>query len=67
MLEVSGERLQTTERFPLKLNRARTRWSVSRSVPSGMTIDEAMAPGTTVTIIIRNPDGTVLVPSMRAK
>ena len=64
MLEVSGESLPQTYRFPLKLSNNGKRWKVLGSDPDGLPIDKALPPGSTVTIVIRNPDGTVIAPRL---
>ena len=65
-LEVSGGSLSGTETFPLTLNAKGTKWQVkksARSTPSGLSVDEALPAGSSVTIVIRNPDGTPSAPA----
>jgi len=59
-LLLTGAGLSGTERFPLSLNAAGTKWTVGRrveSAPHGLLLSTAILPGATVTAVVENPDG----------
>lgn len=63
-LEVSRD-AQEPEIFPLALNKAGSKWVVkkkARSTPGELRVDDLLLPGTTVTLVARNPDGTASAP-----
>jgi hypothetical protein len=65
-IELSGGGLSGTESFPLALNAKGSKWQVkksARSTPSGLSVDDALPEGSSVTIVIRNPDGTASAPA----
>jgi hypothetical protein len=65
VLEVSGGTLSDPEQFPLTLNKSGTKWIVkksTRSVPGGLRLSDALPAGVAVTLVVRNPDGTVSAP-----
>jgi hypothetical protein len=65
-VEVSGGGLDGTETFPLALNSKGSKWLVkksARSTPGGLTVDDVLPAGSSVTIAVRNPDGTVSAPA----
>lgn len=65
MLEVSGEQLAETQSFLLALNASGKKWVVKKSAastPGGMTVDQVLPAGTTVTLVVRNSDGTTSAP-----
>jgi len=60
-LEVSGGGAADTQTFPLVKNAAGTKWIVkksARSTPGGQSVDEVLPAGASVTLVVRNPDGT---------
>jgi hypothetical protein len=65
-LEVSGGSLDGTESFPLTENAAGTKWIVKKSAlstPSGLSVNQVLPAGATVTIVIHNPDGSESAPA----
>ncbi len=64
-LEMSGGSLQTAETFEVVENSAGTKWVVkksARSTPGGLSVDEALPVGGTVTLVVHNPDGATSAP-----
>ena len=64
-VEVSGGSLQTAETFDVAQNSAGTKWVVkksARSTPGGLSVDDALPTGSTVTLVVRNPDGATSAP-----
>lgn len=56
-----------SERFPLILNRQRTRWVVpagARSRPGRVTLDELVPPGALFQYVVRFADGTATAPAV---
>jgi hypothetical protein len=69
-LEVSGGGLAATESFPLSKNAAGSKWLVkksARSTPGGLSVDEALPAGSSITIVVRNPDGAQSAPATLAR
>lgn len=65
-LELSGGGLGATESFPLSPNRPGTKFLVkksARSTPGGFQLDEVLPVGASITIVVRNPDGTPSAPA----
>jgi Reeler domain-containing protein len=65
-LEVTGGGTSAAETFPLTLNAAGTKWLVKKSAhstPSGLSIDDALPAGATVTLVVHNPDGSLSAPA----
>jgi hypothetical protein len=63
VLEVSGGALMET--FPLALNKKGTKWVAKKtalSTPSGLTPEQAVPVGTTVTLVVRNPGDLASAP-----
>lgn len=66
VLEVTPDGQETAETFPLKKNKAGTKWLVkksSRSTPSDLRVDDVLPTGASVTLVVRNPDGTASAPA----
>ena len=66
VLEVSGDGIDGTQTFPLKKNGAGTKWVVKKNVasaPSGLKVADLLPQGATITIVVRNPDGTPSAPA----
>jgi hypothetical protein len=65
-LELSGGGLGATESFPLSANASGTKFLVkksARSTPGGLAVEEVLPAGASVTIVVRNPDGTPSAPA----
>lgn len=65
-LEVTTAGAAAPEVFPLVKNKKGTKWLVkksARSTPSGLSVDDLLPPGATVTLVVRNPDGTPSAPA----
>lgn len=66
VLIVSGGNLAEAQTFALKLNKPGTKWQVkksSTSTPGGLTVDGVLPAGTTVTLVVRNPNGMESAPA----
>lgn len=64
-LELSAGELGALESFALSPNAQATKFVVkksARSTPGGLTVTEAVPLGASVTIVVRNPDGTPSAP-----
>lgn len=60
-LEVSGSHLSQTETFTLARNSAGTKWLVkksARSTPGNLTANDVLPVGATITLVVKNPNGT---------
>lgn len=65
VLIVSGGSLAEPQTFQLTLNAAGSKWVVkksARSTPGSMSVDQVLPAGTTVTLVVRNPDGEESAP-----
>jgi hypothetical protein len=65
-LEVSGAHLQQTETFVLVLNAKGTKWQVKASAlstPGSMTPTQAFPAGSTVNLVVKNPNGSASAPA----
>jgi hypothetical protein len=65
-LELSGGSIEGTESFALSRNAAGSKWVVkkkARSTPGDLTVEQALPPGSSVTIVVRNPDGAASAPA----
>jgi hypothetical protein len=65
-LDVTRDGVPEAETFPLSLNKRGTKWVVkkaARSTPSGLSVDDVLPAGATVTIVVRNPDSTTSAPA----
>jgi hypothetical protein len=70
---LQGARLEVTtaggdgpEVFALAQNATGTKWVVKKkatSTPGELRVDDLLTPGTTVTLVVRNPDGTPSAPA----
>ena len=66
VLIVSGGNLSEAQTFALKLNKPGTKWQVKKSTtstPGGLTVDGVLPAGTTVTLVVRNPNGMESAPA----
>jgi serine/threonine protein kinase len=70
VLSITGGRLEGRQDFPLKRVRGELAWIVSdatRSIPGRITLDEALAPGETYTLVVRNRDGSTSIPKVKVE
>lgn len=64
-LQLTGGATTQTEEYPLVTNAKQTKWVVrksARSTPSGLSVADAWPAGTTVSLVVSNPDGTPSAP-----